>query len=146
MNLSELLATGDYIGLSDADAASLANEKRHAITVDAWHTYRSLASSKGIGIEATRRLIQTMDAATASDPLVGEMRHNLRGNGDPNGINANDPNTQAMIDSFAANEQLPLTLADAAAVKALADSTESDVERHRLGTVREGTVQQARVN
>lgn len=144
MTLAELLATADYSGLTSAEASILANEKRHAITVDVWHTYRSLAGGSGVGMAATRRLIQTMDAASAIDPLVGEMRHSLRGNGDPNGINANDPGTRAMLDSFAANTDLRLEVDDAAAIKALADSTESDVERHNLGAVREGEVQIAR--
>lgn len=144
MTLDELLKTDDYAGLTDAEAAALANQQRHAVTVAAYHTYRSLAGEGGIGTAATRRLIQTMDGASASDPLVGEMRHSLRGNGAPPGINADDSHTQAMLDQFAVDSDLPLTESDAAAVKALAESTESDVQRHGLGSVEEKHVRWVR--
>lgn len=144
MNLKQLLQTAEYAGLSDADAAALANEQRHAITVNAYHTYRSLAGDGGIGTAATRRLIATMDGAADSDPLVSEMRHCLRGNGNPPGINANDAATQGMLGQFATSEQLPLTAEDADAIKALADSTESDADRHSLGTVEEKHVRWVR--
>lgn len=143
MTLSALLATAEYADLLDADAVALVNQQRHAITIDAWHTYRSLAGRHGIGVDATRRLIQTMDAASVADPLVGEMRHSLRGG---EGINANDPSTQAMIDAFAANADLPLTIGDAAAIKTLADATESDADRYALGTVEEKHIRWARGN
>jgi predicted NBD/HSP70 family sugar kinase len=143
VTLKNLLATAEYADLSDADAAALANEKRHAATVDQYYTYRSLAGGTGVGIDITRRLIQSMDAAAQADVLIGEMRHSLRGE---RGLNVNDAGVRGTLESFAANENLPTTADDAAAIKALADSTESDAERHRLGEVRPGDIQVARAN
>lgn len=139
MTLTELLATADYAGLSDSEAAALANQKRHP--GPAFWTYRGLASSQGIGTAATRRLIQTMDAVATADPLVGEMRYSLRGE---TGIDANDAETQGMLDSFAADSDLQLTADDANAIQSLADNQKSDVELYGLGTVQEKHVRWSR--
>lgn len=132
MKLHELLQTDDYAGLSVEGAAELANTRRHAITVDAYHTYRSLASGSGIGVEPTRRLIQTLDAASQADPLISEIRHSLRGE---RGINVNDPSTQGMLALLAGDSDLPLTSGDVNAIVALTVGAESDVQRHGLGTI-----------
>jgi hypothetical protein len=126
MSIRELLATAEYQGLADDEIVVLANAKRHEITRDAFHTYRSLASASGIGPDATRRIIQTLDAVSVADPLVAEIRHSLRGEV---GLNVNDAATQGMLAAFAASDQLPITLEDVAAVVALSAATESDVER-----------------
>lgn len=138
MTLAELLATADYVGLSDGDAADLANQKRHP--GESFHTYRGLASSNGIGTAATRRLIQTMDAVAATDALVAEMRFALRGE---IGIDANDAETQGMLDAFAGNGDLPLTQDDADAIKALANNQRSDADLYGL-RVTIGAIERAR--
>lgn len=143
MTLKELLAAAEYTSLSDAEAASLANEKRHSITKDTWGTYRFLAGKNGVGMESTRRLILAMNAYSSGDVLIDEIRHSLRTG---EGVNANDPATQGMLDQFAADAQLDFSTTDAAAIKALAESTESDVERYGLGEVRPGDVQVTRAN
>ena len=140
MTLEELLLTDDYIGLTDVEAAELANSKRHPSTADSWWTYRDLAGHNGVGPDITRRLIETIDVAATTDKLVAEMIYSLRT--DP-GLNANDDATKAMLDAFAAS-QLPLTESDAAAIKALADTTVSDAEINGLGVVEDKQVRWAR--
>jgi hypothetical protein len=132
MSIRELLATAEYEGLSDDEIVALASEKRHAITRNAFHTYRSLASSVGIGPDATRRLIQTLDAVSVADPLVSEIRHSLRGEV---GLNVNDVVTIGMLQAFAANEALPITADDVAAIVLLSAATESDIDRHGAITI-----------
>jgi hypothetical protein len=127
MSIRELLATDEYVGLDDDAIVALASEKRHSVNRDAFYTYRSLASAtNGIGPDATRRLIQSLDAVSASDPLVSEMRHCLRGEV---GLNINDAATQGMLASFAASGMLAITAEDVAAIVSLTESHESDVER-----------------
>jgi hypothetical protein len=138
MTLTELLATADYTGLSDAEAATLANQKRHR--GNSFWTYKALMSESGIGIDATRRLIQTIDAAAASDPVVAEIRWSLR---EGTGVNANDASTRGMIDMMAANSQLPLTTQDATTIKGLADNQKSDAELYGL-RVTIGAIERAR--
>jgi hypothetical protein len=132
MNIQSLLKTQEYIGLSDIQVVELANEKRHHVYRNVFHTYRSLASTVGIGPDATRRLIQTLDIVAMSDPLVSEIRHVLRGEV---GLNVNDQITLSMLDLFAGNEQLPLTTNDVLLIKGLSRFTESDADINRLGIV-----------
>jgi hypothetical protein len=132
MRLADLLQNSDYAGLSDSAKVALANEKRHAVSRDAFHTYRSLASaSDGIGPDATRRLIQTIDTVSASDPLVGEMRYSLRGE---KGLNVRDQATLGMLDYFV-SIGLPLTSDDVSAITSLSQYHESDADRNQLGVV-----------
>lgn len=137
MTLTELLATDDYAGLSDVDAVALANMRRHA----GERRLSYLGLSKLLHPDVVRRLIATMDAVAASDALVAEVRNFLRSDG---GVDVGNAVTQAMLDSFAANEQLPLTTADADAIKALANNLHSDAELYGLGVVKTGHVQMAR--
>lgn len=132
--LRALLATEEYAAIADpADAAALANEQRHSVAAPTQWTYLGLASSMGIGIEAAGRLIATIDVVAESNPVVAEMRNFLR---DPNGgISPAEVGTQAMLDTFAANEALPLTEADATAIKALGSKLRSDAEQLGLGAV-----------
>lgn len=137
MTLTELLATDDYVGLTDVAAAALANQRRHS--GERRLSYLRLSSLLDPNI--VRRLIATVDAVAASDTLVAEVRNFLRSDG---GVDVGNAVTQAMLDQFAANEQLPLTAADATAIKALADNMHSDAELHGLGVVKVGHVQMAR--
>lgn len=139
MTLSELLATEDYAALPDVEASALANRKRHP--GNTYWSYRSLMSVGGIGIAATRRLIQSIDLAAVVDPVVSEIRWSLR---EGTGVNAGDLNTQAMLDTFAADEQLPLTAADVVAIKSLAENQRSDADLYGLGRVEEKHVRWAR--
>lgn len=78
--------------------------------------YRSLASERGIGPDATRRLIASVEAAAAQDPLTRKMDKAL----EATGLDASDSGTITNIEALAANEQLPLTSSDANAIKELA--------------------------
>lgn len=137
MTLTELLVTDDYVGLTDAAAAALANQRRHA--GERRLSYLGLSSLSDPYI--VRRLIATVDTVAASDTLVAEVRNFLRSDG---GVDVGNAVTQAMLDQFAANEQLPLTAADATTIKALADNMHSDAELYGLGVVKVGHVQMAR--
>lgn len=142
--LIRLLATPEYAGLTDVAAAELANQRRHQVVDETQWTYLGLASSQGVGIEVTGRLIATIDAVAASNPVVAEMRTFLR---DPaGGISPAEAATQQMLDAFAANEDLPLTSDDAASIKALGSKLVSDAQRLRLGIVGEQHVVRARMD
>lgn len=137
MTLAELLATDDYVGLTDVAAAELANQRRHS--GERRLSYLGLSSL--LDPKIVRRLIATVDAVAASDTLVAEVRNFLRSDG---GVDVGNAVTQAMLDQFAANEQLPLTAADATAIKALANNLHSDAELYGLVVVKIGHVQMAR--
>lgn len=147
MTLVELLNTEEYLSLSNADAAALINQKRHA-GPSVWK-YKSLSSTQGVGLAVAERLTRTMNGV-ADDVnhqyhgIVGEMRNELRGSG--SGIDINDANTQLMLDAFAADGNFPLTADDAAAIKALAENQVSDAELYGLGVVQEKHVRWARGN
>lgn len=142
--LKNLLATPEYAGLSDAAAADLANQQRHETDDLTQWTYLGLASSQGVGVEVTGRLIATIDAVAESNPVVAEMRHFLRT--PSGGISPAEPATQAILDSFADNGDLPLTESDATAIKALGVRLESDAQQNGLGTVGVEQVKRARMD
>jgi hypothetical protein len=144
MRLVDLLKSEGYAGLSDAAKVALANEKRHVVSRDVFHTYRSLASTAdGIGPDPTRRLIETIDLVSAIDALVGEMRYSLRGE---RGLNVRDQSTLGMLAMFGASEQLPLTAEDVDAITALSSSLESDADQNGLGVVTIEQINRLRVD
>jgi hypothetical protein len=144
MRLADLLQSEGYANLTDSAKVALANEKRHAVSRDTFHTYRSLASTAdGIGPDPTRRLIQTIDIISASDPLVGEMRYSLRGE---RGLNVRDQSTLGMLAMFAASDQLPLTAEDVDAITALSSSLESDADQNGLGVVTVEQINRLRID
>lgn len=138
--LKNLLGTAEYDGLSDADAALLANQKRHPAARERRATYLSVA--RDVGPETARRLIATLDAVAESDPLVAEIRHRLRSS---DGVDVSHSTTAAMLDLFAAHPDLPLTSEDAASIQELADYLESDAERIGCGYIGEQHVLRARM-
>lgn len=136
MTLAELLATADYAGLSDSEAAVLANQKRHIST----HRVTYLGLANVLDADIVRRLISTIKAVAANDSLVSEIRNFLRGDG----VDVGHATTRAMLDAFSADVNLPLTEDDAMAVKALAENQISDAELYGLGVVRVGHIVKAR--
>lgn len=91
------------------------------IATETKRAYRGLASTTiGVGPVITRRLIVTVRAMAAADPLVDEMQTSLRSSSPDAGIDVADVGTQALLDAAAAL-QVPngLTAEDAAAIKSL---------------------------
>lgn len=138
--LKDLLVTAEYASLSEADAAFLANQKRHYTTREHRASYLSVA--RDVGPDTARRLIATLDAVAQNDPLVSEVRHRLRS---ADAVDVSHPVTQAMLDGFAAHPDLPLTSEDAEAIKALGEHLESDAERIGWGYIGEQHVVRARM-
>ena len=68
-----------------------------------------------IGKDATRRLLGSMDAAGASDPLVKHAAGQLAGQG----LDLTDEDVRTALDGMASMAELPMTQADADAVKAI---------------------------
>lgn len=66
-----------------------------------------------------KRFADSFEAAAASDSLVKDILEQYRSQG----LRFNDPKVQAAIDDFAANSTLPLTIADAAKIKAIGVKT-----------------------
>lgn len=93
-----------------------------------------------LDLDIVRRLIATVDAVAPSDPVVGEIKHYLRGS---DGVDVGNPKTRAMLDAFAANGSLPLTTDDATAIKALAPQI-SRAQQLGWGAVQEVDVRHAR--
>lgn len=74
-----------------------------------------------IGAAATRRLLESMEAAGAADSLIRNALSQLNGHG----LDFTDVDVQQAIDDMAANVALPMTDADAIAVKAIGIRHES---------------------
>lgn len=101
------------------DAATIASEinaERRANQISL-RRLSYLGLSALLAPEIVRRLIATLDAAAASDALVAETRNFLRSD---SGVDVGNTVTRSMLDEFAANAQLPLTVDDAEAIKNLA--------------------------
>ena len=137
--LKELLATDTYTSLTEKEAFGKLHEERHAVLVGTRGTYLGLASQ--VNPDIVRRLIQSVDGAALADPLVSEIRNYLRSD---SGVDIAHATTRAMIDQFAANVALPLTTEDATVIKALAEDMHSDAEKHKIGNVKIGHIQEAR--
>lgn len=141
MTLNELLQTNKYTALTVAEAHELLHRKRHAVLVEFRGSYLGLASQ--VEPDSVRRLIQSVDLAAETDPLVREIQHFLRSD---SGVDLSHPTTRAFLDGFAANVALPLTADDARSIKALAETMQSDAEKYDWGNVRMGQIQEARRN
>lgn len=129
-------AYADWLATSpdpQTDAAFLAwLDEPRTVTVDMFLTPEGLISR--VGEAVARRVIDTLKAAAASDSLIEMALDRLRHS--EHGLNVSDPETVAMLDALAANEQLPLTADDAAAIKALGEATVTRQEAdYGLGVV-----------
>jgi len=123
--------------LSNADAAAEMNKlqfpgKRRMAVLE-------IAAELGTGVSG--RLVASMEAASATDFTVKHVLRLLENGGT---VDINHTTTRVMLDSFAANADLPLTTDDAAAIKTLADNRESYATLNNLRKVKEGHIKMER--
>ena len=105
---------------NDSGAAARATDIALKTLAESRQTYLSLA--REVGMDATRRLKETMTTHGQSDVLIGEMEIRLRDQG--GGVDVGHASTRTMLDQFAAataggSPGYTLTQADADAIKAL---------------------------
>ena len=125
--LKALVLQSKYSAFDNATlAAELAIQRNRG---PAEYTMRGMAQTLGAAIAG--RLFASMDAASDSNPLVKWYRESLLNNHEFE-VDLNNDDVRTMVDSFAANGQLPLTSADAATIKALADNRLSDAKAYGL--------------
>lgn len=90
------------------------------VSVATRRTYLSLASKSGIGPDATRRLVVSVRAVAAIDPLVDELQIALRRSKDEDGIDISDVGTQGMLEMMAGlKTENGLMAGDVEAIKSL---------------------------
>lgn len=138
--LRTILSKPEYAGTSNAQAAQLANQKRHEKVVETRMTYLGVAAK--LGTDLTKKLISTLDTLANTDVLIREIRSDLKGGGF--GIDVGHPVTRGLLDQIAAANTLPLKSADVNLIKGLAVILESDADRVGLGPVEEKDVRLAR--
>lgn len=110
--LSHLIAR-DYSGQT-GDAAALTTTLNTASIAKTDSGRKLMGDVKTvIGADATTRLLDSMDAAGATNALIRHAKTQLSSAG----LDFTDTDVRAAIDSMAANVALPMTTADATAVK-----------------------------
>lgn len=127
MNLNELLATAEYTGLTDAEAAALANEKRHTARV---MVPLSEISQKGRAEGWWYGLLAAEATSQNAQAFLEYYRDQRFTN-----LDLDLPASGQILAGLVSDGVITQEIADS--VDSLANRLESDVERHGLGTVEE---------
>jgi len=110
---------------NDAGCAALISPSLPKVRRETRMSYLSIAAV--LGPDPVRRLIHSVEGASANDVFLQKIKLRMEGN---DGVDLAHPATRGMLDQFAAlteNSTIPsgLTAADAAAIKALADQPQT---------------------
>jgi hypothetical protein len=128
-----------YATMSDAEAAASLNTANRALVSLKMVQYRTMMAD--IGVEATRAIMTAMAAAGQTDTVVALVDLWLK---DPKseGVDMGHANTRAVIDDLVTAGSI--TAAQAAGVKAMAESTVSRATELGLPTILPGYIAKAR--
>lgn len=124
----------EYDALSHVEAAALMTRQRHVVDpvelVPTDYGVKSIANL--LGTTVSDHLVESLELSAQASATI---RHTLKILEAGGTVDLASPVVRGMLDAWGANVNLPLTTAEAEAIKTLAHRRESDADRAGIGGV-----------